>query len=180
MADRSEVTHAVLQRFLPATGAVYLGVLAASAIAEPGTLSWVSLGIAGASVALVTAGFGTVAALFASALRPTVGVARRSLVAGFAAPLALGALSVFTQGATLPTIAVLTFAAGALTGLVTLGSGTFGRRGEEPLDPAVKAEMDRLEAELALASPPEYARLEASAIAASRPDQRAESRAVAE
>jgi len=168
MAEKSEVTRAVLQRFLPATGAVYLGVLAASAIADPGALSWTSLGIAGASTALITAGFGTVAGLLRSALRPSVRVARRSLVAGFAAPLALGALSAFTQGASMPTIAVLTFAAGAITGAAALGSGVFRRRAEEPLDAEVQAELERLEAELAIGAPSEYARLEAQAMGTPR------------
>lgn len=96
------------------------------------------------------AGFGTVAALLRSALRPTVRLAHRSLVAGFLSPLAVGALSAFTQGASAPTIAVLTFTSGAITGLVTLGSGVLKRREPEALDPDVQAELERLEAELSV------------------------------
>jgi hypothetical protein len=165
MAEKQEITRAVLQRFLPATGAVYLGVLAASAIAEPGALSWWSLGIAAVSTVLITAGFGAVAGLLGSSLRPSIRLPHRSLVAGLAAPLGLGALSVFTQGASMPTIAVLTLAAGALAGVASLGSGVFGRIGEEPMDPDVQAELERLEAELAIGSSPEYARLEVRGIA---------------
>lgn len=161
MAERQEVARAIIQRFLPATGSVYLGVLAASAIAEPGGLSWLSVGIAVGSTALITAGFGTVAGLLGSALRPSIRVAKRSLLAGFAAPLAVGALSVFTQGASMATIAVLTFAAGAVTAVVSLGSGVLGRTEEEPLDPEIQAELERLDAELAVAPSLDYARLEA-------------------
>lgn len=156
MAEKNGLRQAVLQRFLPATGSVYLGVLTAMAIAEPGGLSWIALGVAGTSTILITAGFATVAGLFRSALRPTVRLGRRSLVAGFVAPLALGALSIFTQGASDATIAVLTFTAGALTGVGTLGPGVLKGREQEPLDPEVQVELERLEADLALVSSAEY------------------------
>jgi hypothetical protein len=161
MGEKKTLTRAIFQRFLPATAAVYLGVLAVSAIADPGGLSWMPLAVAAVSTALITSGFATVAALFRSSLGPPIH--RRSLIAGFVAPLAVGALSIFTQGASDATIAVLTFTAGAVTGVVALGSGMLKRREQEPLDPDVQAELELLEAELAVATPAEYALLEAKA-----------------
>lgn len=161
MDKRKSLTHAIVQRFLPATAAVYIGVLAASAIANPGGLSWMPIAVAAVSTVLITAGFGTVAALFRSGLRSSVNLGRRSLIAGFGAPLAVGVLSVFTQGASDATIAVLTYSAGALTGVIALGSGLLKRREQAPLDPEVQSELERLEAELAGLLPAEYALLRA-------------------
>jgi hypothetical protein len=161
MGEKKQLSHAIFQRFLPATAAVYLAVLAVSAVADPGGLSWMPLAVAAVSTALITSGFATVAALFRASLGTSIH--RRSLIAGFVAPLAVGAVSIFAQGASDATIAVLTFTAGAVTGVVALGTGMLKRREQEPLDPDVLAELERLEAELAIATPGDYALLETQA-----------------
>lgn len=153
MSRESVIVDAVVRRFLPACGGVLLSVLAASAIADPGGLSMSALRVAGVEVVLMTAGFAAALGLLRPTALPQTGLGRRSIVAGLATPFALGALSIFTQGASLPSIAVLSASAGVLGGFVTVATGFVRRRHPPPLDPEVQAALEQLDQELGLGTP---------------------------
>jgi hypothetical protein len=154
MSAEQSLKHAIFQRFLPASSAFLLTILGASAWTNPTGLSWAALGVASLEITLMAVGFGTCLRLARSTLQSDTRLGVRSALAGLAAPFVLGALSVFTQGASLPSISVLSLGAGTLTGLVTVGSVMLRRKAAPPMDPEVQAELERLEAELALPGTP--------------------------
>ncbi|CAN5866744.1 hypothetical protein BH23GEM9_BH23GEM9_10710 [soil metagenome] len=141
---KTEVT-----RFLPAAAAVYLVNLTGMAILDPGAVTLRTLESAGVQVALLTAGFSIVVRLAAPMFRQDSTLSRKAVIAGLASPLVLAGLSVFTQGATLPSIAVFSVAAGCLTGTAAMAAAWLRRRRNPPLDADVQRELERIEAELA-------------------------------
>ena len=118
MITFSAIRRAVLTRFMPATGAFFFGFVVYIAIRTPTALRWPQVYVSLLEVAGLSLGFFIALTLYRTRLDESAGVVgRRSVVAGFCSPLALGSLSVFTQGQGIPGIAVLSTLAGAALGL---------------------------------------------------------------
>lgn len=153
MTEESSLPALVLRRFLPACAGVLLGVLTVSAISNPGGLSSEALRVAGIEVGLMTIGFAATLGLLRKVVPERTRLGRRSFIAGLATPLALGMLSIFTQGASLSSIAVLSLSAGVVSGVVAVGTAFIRRRAQLPLDPEVQAALEQLDQELGLGVP---------------------------
>jgi hypothetical protein len=147
------ISSAVLRRFLPACGAVFLVILAGGALMEPSELSAAALAVTGVLIVTLTGGFWAGASILSHRLDATLSVGRRCVVAGLVSPLALGAVSVFTQGATMTSVGVLGLSAGVLMGLTVFGWAAIKGRALQ-MAPEVQAELERLDAELSALNDP--------------------------
>ena len=151
MQSFANIRRAVVLRYLPSVGAFLGSVLFALAIVEPHGLRWAGVSVAALEVVGLSLGYG----LGLSALRRWIPahrnvLGRRTMLAAALGPISLGALSRFTQGATLPSITVLSVGAGALGALLlwlpTLRPVKPPERSLEELEAAADAELARLDA----------------------------------
>jgi hypothetical protein len=107
------VVRGVLTRFLPASATIF-GAFALTAVLGDPSRTWVVLRIMGLEVGALTLGFGVGLEFLRRHLYPDAAVdGRRSVVAGFASPLSLLIVSVFTQGSQIGRIATFSVVAGA-------------------------------------------------------------------
>jgi hypothetical protein len=112
------VARAVIGAFLPASVTVWGIVLALVVLSDPRAVRWSTLKLAALEWGLLAVGYGVSLiwlprAKFGRVLSPL-----SHSLAGIGAPLVLVALSIVTQGATRPNIAVLSFAAGVSVGVL--------------------------------------------------------------
>ena len=149
MLSLSDIRRAVVSRYLPSVGALLGSVLFALAIVEPHGLRWAGVGVAVLEVVALSIGYGVgLLALrrWIPAHRDVAG--RRTMLAAVLGPISLGALSRFTQGATLPSITVLSVGAGAFGALLlwlpALRPVKPPERSLEELEAAADAELARL------------------------------------
>lgn len=96
----------VLRRFIPGSAGIMSVLSLASIVADP-TRAFIVMGIVAFEVTWLAFGYGVGLELLRRWLYPDAAVdGRRSVVAGLMTPLALGIVSVFTQGAHTATIGV--------------------------------------------------------------------------
>ncbi len=106
------VLKGTVARFVPGSLTVFSPFFVATLLDDPSR--WlVVLGIFGLEIGAIATGFGAGLATLRRWLFPEAKVdGRRSVIAGLMSPLALGIVSIFTQGASLGEIAVYSLVAG--------------------------------------------------------------------
>lgn len=150
MLGLPRLSNAVLLRFTPVCAAVILGALTLIAVESPRGLEWSGLRIAALEVGLLSTGFAIVLGLLRSRVPDDAQIGKRSAMAGLLATVALGVLSFFSEGASLPSISVLSLSTGIVAGFATFLPSVFRRHRPASLAPEVQVELERLEAELAM------------------------------
>ncbi len=150
MISITEIRQAVLRRFVPTISVLLGGIMFMIAFREPGGLHWQGLAVAGLEVVAMTIGYASGMSILRRWVASGVRIdGWRSVLAGVMAPIGLGAISAFTQGATISSIAVLSVGAGALSALATLvvsfRSPSPPKRSLDELEAEADAEITRLE-----------------------------------
>lgn len=130
------IARGVLGAFLPASVTVWGAVLALVVIREPHFVRWPTLKLIALEWGLLAAGYGVSLLWLPRSKFGRVPSRNSHALAGIGAPLVLVALSVFTQGATVSSIAVLSFAAGLSVGVLQWARS---RRRLPPRPPTLEA-----------------------------------------
>ena len=147
MTTIGRLRTAVFGRFLPACGSFFLAVLTFEAFRNPRDISGSVLAIAIGELTLLTLGFAASVSIISDRLATVPRLGIRCLAAGLLSPLILLVATAFTQGASIPTLALVSFVAGAATGGGFLASVLLRR--EKRADPALVEATRLLEADLA-------------------------------
>ena len=120
MVAFTQIWRAVVSRFAATLALILGGALSARAITAPHDVHWITLGIGAVEGLGMSLGYAVVLLWLRRRLPAHAGLATwRSSAAALLAIVMLGVLSIFTQGATTATIAVLSTAAGAVSAALT-------------------------------------------------------------